>query len=179
MTAPEFSRSMRLVDLLAGPDTIRLAATGTECSALARRFGIEAISRFRVVVRASELCEGAVRLEGTVNAEVVVAGEADGPPLEFVVGEEFEEIVATPAAIRVMGARNPDQAEDAEPAPGGVIDLGELAAQQLSLALDPVTLEAGRFEDGTLACSTGDGDPGADTPFAALRALNPQGPPAR
>ncbi len=175
MTAPEFSRVMRLSDLLPESGGICLQASGRECAALARRFGVESIADFRVTLRACRLLEDAVRLEGTACAEVSVAGEAGEPPLEFIIGEEFEEIVATPEAIEELGALNSEQAEDAEPAPGGVFDVGEVCAQQLSLALDPVLLEAGRFEGETLACSAGDDDADADNPFSALRTLDLQG----
>ena len=104
-----------------------------------------------------------------------MSGETGEPPLEFIIGEEFEEIVATPEAIEVLGSLDPEQAEDAEPAPGGVFDVGEVCAQQLSLALDPVMLEAGRFESGTLACSAGDDGPDAESPFSALRTLDLHG----
>lgn len=166
---------MHLADLLSGSGRICLEASARECAALARRFGVEAISDFRVTLQTHGLREGAIRLEGTACAEVAVAGEAGEPPLEFIIGEEFEEIVATPEAIEVLGTVSSEQAEDAEPAPGGVFDVGEVCAQQLSLALDPVMLEAGRFENGTLACSAGDDDPDADNPFSALRTFGLHG----
>ncbi|MCY4591999.1 MAG: hypothetical protein OXE86_15865 [Alphaproteobacteria bacterium] len=175
MTAPEFSRVMHLADLLSGSGRICLQASGRECAALARRFGVESISDFRVTLRTRRLHEGAIRLEGTACAEVAVAGEAGEPPLDFIIGEEFEETVATPEAIEILGEIDSEQAEDAEPAPGGVFDVGEVCAQQLSLALDPVMLEAGRFESGTLACSAGDGDLDGDSPFSALRTLDLHG----
>ena len=172
-TGPEFSRRRRLDDLTA-EGTISLSASARECGALARRFGIESVSGLTVTAKATELAPGAVRIGGTVSAQIAVAGETDAPALDFVVGEPFEEIVATAAGLRALRDSRPDEADDAELAAGETVDLGELAAQILSLAIDPVMIEAASFEEGTVSFSAGEDD-AADGPFAALDALRPEG----
>ncbi len=174
--APEFSRRVPLAEIDRAPRPRRIAATPAECAALARRFGIEALSGLRAEARLAETAPGVVLAEGIVEAEVSVVGDPAEDPVDFTVSEGFEEVFATPRGWKALAAAAPDGEVDAEPVSGGAIDLGEVAAQVLSLALDPVLLEAAAFDDGVPAFSAGGGaDEAAGGPFAALAALRRRG----
>lgn len=68
-----------------------------------------------------------------------------------------------------------DMESDLEPLPGDVLDLGEILAEQLALAVDPYPKAPGvEFQ----APSPGDDEEqnkGKNSPFAALAALKPKG----
>ena len=137
MTAPEFSRPVRIDTLDSAPQTMRVEADAEERTALARRFG---------------------RLDRTVAAEVSLTQEGDlVTGSGTVVGEVTQSCVATgePVGARVKAPfelafrPQPDAAardEEIELAEaeldtifyaGGAVDIGEAVAETLLLNLDP------------------------------------------
>ena len=67
---------------------------------------------------------------------------------------------------------SPDEDVDAELVVEREIDIGEVTSQCLSLALDPLLLEAGALDEGTIAYSGGPNeDAETASPFAALATL--------
>lgn len=135
MTAPEFSRLVRLDALGEGPREIAIEADRAECAALAARFGIVRIARLAATAELS--CAGeVVRAEGRIAAEVVQACVATGVDLSTAIDEPFtlrfvperslaEELELDAGELDEIGYQ------------GGAVDLGEAVAQSLALALDP------------------------------------------
>jgi len=128
---PEFSRPERMTR---PPPEVRVEASAEECAALARRFGLPAVARLACRFRLAPAAKGAVRAEGELDALV--------SQVCVVTGEVFEAPVAERFAVRFVeaGSENPepDLGDDDEiPCEGGTMDLGEAAAEQLALALDP------------------------------------------
>jgi len=185
---PEFSRPV-VVESLHGDQAVReIEAGAAECRALAGRFRLQAVHSLRATVRLSRLRghqAGMVQVKGTLTAEVVQTCVVTLEPVPESVTESFsalfspdaaeddQEMVLDPAALD----------EDLpEPLIDGVIDIGELTAQHLSLALDPYPRApgvefTGYDDDERPAASDGeaDGEPGAGPapsgPFGALAAL--------
>lgn len=172
---PEFSRPLSVDSLGGGPVTRRIEADATERDALARRFGLEALNRFEATVTATREAGGEiVSVSGTLAAEPVQVCVVTLEPFPNPVEDSFEIKFTTvpPAAASVVDIEiDPDSLDEPEPLEGRTLDLGELASQFLSLALDPHPRRPGAEIDPDLADP---GAGGADNPFAALRALKPR-----
>ncbi len=128
---PEFSRPERLAR---PPPEVRVVASAAECAALARRLGLPAIASLACRFRLVPAAQGAVHAEGKLEAVVA--------QVCVVSGEVFEALVAERFVVRFVPAGSedpePDLADDDEiPCVGETMDLGEAAAEQLALALDP------------------------------------------
>lgn len=160
MTA-EFSRAVPLSKIAPGGTTFAVTATADECAVLAARMGIPAVHAldcsFTVIperadpsrIQASGLLRARVTRECIVSAEEFETPVADVFSVIFVPeGEESED-------------PDPDM-DDEIPYRGDTIDLGEAAAEQLALALDPYP----RIEGATVP----EIDPEEDrNPFAVLK----------
>lgn len=130
-SAPEFSRK---APMARPPEEMRVEANEVECAALARRFGLPAIRSLSCRFRLRPASRGAVAAEGELEARVVQVCVASG--------EEFDARVRERFAVRFVPegreAPDPDLDDDDEIAcAGDTMDLGEAAAEQLALALDP------------------------------------------
>lgn len=161
-TTPEFPRPVHADRI--GPEgrTERVEASAAERAALARRFGIPGIGQLAAEVALRPEPGGAVRATGRLSAEVTQSCVVTLDPVE----QRVEEAVD----LRFVPEGEESDADDPEspdevPMTGGVLDLGEALAEQLSLALDPYP----RAPGAELPAEAGEG--GRASPFAALRAL--------
>lgn len=133
---PEFSRPIRIDAIGEAPRTIEIEADDRERAALARRFGIEAIDALTAAVTVRRHAAG-VLAEGRVAARVVQLCVATAAPLTAAVDAPFRLLfVPEPEDEGTEIELDPD-ALDTLPLEGGAVDLGEAAAETLSLALDP------------------------------------------
>ena len=177
MPPPEFARPFETEGLAGTPAVRRLEAKPDERAALARRLGLVDLRALTADLTLTRLAGGFVRVEGALSATVVQTCVVTLDPFEATVAEDFAALFAPPDRMpEGDGLVDPD-ADLPEPLDGTRIDLGELVAQQLSLALAPypkapgVTFEgasAGEEEDGT---SDGGEAEAARNPFAALAKL--------
>ena len=137
MSAPEFSRLYRVDTLGAAPRSVAIEAAEEERAALAGRFALQAVAALSARAELSRSGE-AVTAAGTVRARVVQSCVATGEPVEAAVEEPF----------RIVFRPHPDAGPEEEIElsegeldtvfyDGGAIDLGEAAAETMSLALDP------------------------------------------
>jgi uncharacterized metal-binding protein YceD (DUF177 family) len=158
---PELSRPVILAHIPPGGRDLDIEASAEECAALARRLGIEAVNRLGAHLHLAPEADGAVRARGTLAAEVV--------QLCVVSLEPLTQQVAAPLALRLLP---PGRAAEDTPADEldeiesehGVVDLGEVVAEELALALDPYP----RLPDADLPPEAQDPEEG---PFAGLAAL--------
>lgn len=132
----EFSRLERL-DTIGGEDrTVTIAADADERAALARRFDLVAVERLEGAFAVRRDPAG-VLVRGTVLAAVVQACSVTGDPLPATI----DELVAL--RFVAPGADGGDEIElgsdsiDTVELEGGGVDLGEVAAETMALALDP------------------------------------------
>jgi uncharacterized metal-binding protein YceD (DUF177 family) len=140
---PEFSRTVPVDRLRRGVLNERIEATEKERKALAERFELEAVNSLVADVRLEPMKSGMVRVSGHIDADVVQTCVVSLDSVPATVSEPFAALFAPPEMI---GEEDGDididaLAEDEEDLPEPIlnhrIDIGELAAQHLSLALDP------------------------------------------
>jgi uncharacterized metal-binding protein YceD (DUF177 family) len=133
----EFSRPLRLEGRQGRLD-FAIAAEPAELGALAARFSLEAIERLEASGSVRARPGGGWRLALQLRAEVVQTCVVSLEPVVTAITE--------PVQIDFLPANRPghaieidlDAEDDAEPLPeDGVLDVGEIAAQHLSLALPP------------------------------------------
>ena len=138
----EFARPVTLDRLPPGETVHDIAAEPGERAALARRFTLLALDRLVARVRLTRLEGGLVRLAAELSADVVQECVVSLEPVASRVEDGFTLLYGEgreDAGEAVVSG----EAELVEPAAGGVIDIGEAVAQQLSLALDPFPRAAG------------------------------------
>lgn len=141
----EFSRTFPVEKLRDRPAHERIEANDEEREALARRMDIVAINALMADIHLQRIHSGKmVEVSGRLKADVVQNCVVTLEPFESHVDEEF-----TAYFVRhddVPNAEEIEIAEDRSPeaiSPNGEIDLGELTAQHLSLALDPYPRKPG------------------------------------
>jgi len=134
----EFSRPMALDRVSATQHREEIIATDKELAALAQRFGLLSLDRLSASFTLKRVRKDLVRAKGRVSAELVQACVVTLDPIPAHIDEKFEvdflEGVQPAVADIELDA---EAAEAPEPVPDGWIDLGELAAEQLGLAIDP------------------------------------------
>ena len=138
MSAPEFSRPVRLDTLGAEPREMTIEADEAERAALARRFGLVRIDRLAAdaaLVRNGDEIVASGRIAAAVTQSCVASGE----PVESLLEEPFE-LVFRPAPT----SGRPDEEVELSQGEldvifydGAWIDLGEAVAETLFLSLDP------------------------------------------
>jgi uncharacterized metal-binding protein YceD (DUF177 family) len=131
----EFSRPVALDRLPPGETAYEIAATPEERAALARRFALLALDRLEARVRLCALAGGLWRLSAELSADVRQECVVTLEPVAGRIEDRFSLVYgagADEAEVVLSG-----EAELVEPLPEGALDLGEVVAQQLSLALDP------------------------------------------
>jgi uncharacterized metal-binding protein YceD (DUF177 family) len=136
VSAPEFSRPLGADTIGDESRTVAIEANEGERAALARRFELVAIDRLaaRFMIRRDAV---GIVADGRVEAAVTQACSVTGDPLAVIVDE--------PVALRFVEADDSGQEEieladgdlDVIPYDGGAIDLGEVSAETMALALDP------------------------------------------
>ena len=130
----EFSRIVAIARLGAEPAVYQFEANAAEREALAHRLGLLSLGRLEVEARLVRAVGGGVRLEGRVAADLVQECVVTLEPVPGSIREEFA-ILYRRQAPRSESI-DPDS-EDVELLESDEIDVGEAAAQQLSLAIDP------------------------------------------
>jgi uncharacterized metal-binding protein YceD (DUF177 family) len=147
MTAPEFSRPVRIDTIGEGPRTLAVEAEEVERVNLARRFGLVAIDRLAADLKLSRKGSD-VAMAGTLSAKVVQACVATGEPLEAAIEIPFA------LSFRPQPeAAGPDEEVELGEAELDVvfygkamIDVGEAVAETLLLYLDPYPRAPGAAE---------------------------------
>jgi len=147
-----------------GPAGLDLAveATDDECAALARRMALPAILSLNCRFHLEWGADGDLSAHGHLVARVVQTC--------IVSLEDFTTAVEERFTVRCVA--DGDESDDPDPAAldeityvDGTLDLGEAAAEQLALALDPYPRAPG-------AVLPEISDDGETSPFAALSALH-------
>ena len=171
MTAPEFSRPVRLDTLGEQPRTMEISAGPTERAALARRFGLLALDRLEAALAISRT-GGEVAVHGTLQAEITQACVASGAPVPARLAVPFDILFRPQPAGRADEEIELGEGEmDVVFYEGGEVDVGEAVGETLSLSLDPwprapeadaILREAGVRQEG---------EEEKESPFAALAAL--------
>jgi uncharacterized metal-binding protein YceD (DUF177 family) len=166
MTTPEFSRPVGVNTLPRGGRTIAIEADEAERVALARRFGLLALDAFKARLTLTAGRGDTVVVTGTLTAAVVQRCVVTLDPVPAAVEDEVEAVFAAAAGRDEAEIEVDPLAAEVEPLADGRIDLGELAAQHLSLALDPYPRSPDAPEP---AAVPPEGGPETRRPFAVLK----------
>jgi len=155
----ELSRPIAVAKIGGSARAIRISATAEECAAVAARMGLPAIRSLECSFILTTEDDGvSVFAEGRLRAAVTQSC--------VVSAEEFDALVEDAFALRFVPAGteredpNPDLPDEI-PYEAGTIDLGEAAAEQLGLVLDPYP----RMDGATVLTIEDDEDA---SPFAIL-----------
>jgi uncharacterized metal-binding protein YceD (DUF177 family) len=159
---PEFHHPLSLDRI--GPHGLDLAveASAAACSALAERMNIPAVLALTCAFHLIREGRDTILARGVLRARVT--------QICVISLEEFDAPVEEVFQVRFVpsGEESDDidpEADDEIPFDGNTIDLGEAAAEQLGLALDPYPRMPG------VEMPEAEAEP-EDHPFAALRRLN-------
>jgi uncharacterized metal-binding protein YceD (DUF177 family) len=158
VAVPEFHRPLA-VDRI-GPAGLEHSVTATpaECAALTPRLGIPAVLSLECRFRLRRAEGGRIAADGNLRARLVRDCVISLDPFEMDVAEDFQ------VAFVPEGQESDDldpESEDEIPYAGGAIDLGEAAAEQLALSLDPYPHKPG------VALPEAASEP-LESPFASL-----------
>lgn len=153
--------------------TVILEATPADCTDLAERLLLPAVAAAKADLRVLVIPDG-LRVEGRLYATLT---QICGVTLE-----PFESVIEAPLAQVYLHAlhrtpdcddvNDPDAEDPPEPLDPRGIDLGDLAAQNLALALDPFPrLPGAALDHETIQAGDETMASGAVQPFAVLAAL--------
>jgi uncharacterized metal-binding protein YceD (DUF177 family) len=134
----EFSRPLSLDRVSTTQHREEITATDKERVALVERFGLLSLDSLTASFTLKRVRKDLVRVKGHVTAALAQACVVTLDPVPAQVDERFEVDFLEGVQPAVTDVElDAEAAEAPEPAPDGWIDLGELAAEQLGLALDP------------------------------------------
>lgn len=166
---PEFSREIDAETVSEVARRVDIGADENERRRLTGRFRLIGIDRLSAEVSLQRRA-GIIHAEGVVEAQVTQACVVTGEPLAAQIKAPFH-IRYMPDALGGSGDEEVELSEedcDTLPLGGGRIDLGELAAETLALALDPYPRSPGA----DAAMRARQAEQAEDSsPFAALKAL--------
>lgn len=164
-----------------GPNgaALEIAASDSERAALAKRFGFLGLPAFSARVTVDRQPGGQIVVEGRLRGRIVQACILTLDPVTQDLDEAFRIVFKQDLAEE----RDPESGEalvsaqtDApEPLPGNQLDVGEIVAEQLSLAADPYPRKPGVKLEDVLPKPRKDSRHGRQEqrrhPFAGLAAL--------
>jgi uncharacterized metal-binding protein YceD (DUF177 family) len=180
LAGPEFSRLVEL-DRLRDQDSLhQISADARERHALALRFGLVALDQLSAEIVLRRVRGGAaVRLHGRLTALATQSCVVTLEPVATRVEEKFTLLFAEearPTAAEVIVGLDDDSAP--EPLPETALDIGEIAAQQLALALPAYPRAAGASLERAWPDSAAR-DASAAKAFAALARLKERRGPGK
>ena len=165
---PEFSRRVPVSRIGAGGLEQAVVASAAECRALAQRLQLPAVASLSCRFRLSPPLGGQVAAEAELRAEVTRLCVVSLEPFEAVVSERFTlRFVPEGAEEDDIDPESPDEIGYA----GAGLALGETAAEQLALALDPYPRMPGLAPPTHPAPLEAATEPEPPHPFAALARL--------
>ncbi len=169
---PELSRPYTVERLPAGGTDFAIQASAEERQALLRRFDLVALEELEAGGRVQPVPgRGLIEVEGRLRAALSQRCVVTLEPVPAQVEAEFRRIFSLDQD-RASEVEVDPEADEPEPLESGVIDVGELVAEELAVALDPYPRAPGA--DAALAeVAPPNGEPVA-TPFASLALLRRQ-----
>jgi uncharacterized metal-binding protein YceD (DUF177 family) len=132
---PEFSRPLRAHEIGGNPRRQAIEANEAERAALAARFDLLALDRLVADITLRRDAAG-IRITGQIDAAGAQPCVATAEPVPFLITEPVA-LLLTESLPEGDEIELADADLDSEPLTGDVIDIGEIAAQALALALNP------------------------------------------
>lgn len=146
---------------------VTIDADDAERAALARVHGVDSVGRFYVSLQVTPWKRNGVKVEGTVEADIIQSCVVTLEPLETVIRERVEGVFL-PADSKLgrrgfgeggevlLDAEGPDSPEIFE---GDSIDVGALAEEFFGLAIDPYPRRSGVSMTAAPAAEPSDAEP--------------------
>jgi len=167
--------AVSIADLKEEPSRYHVVATEAERTALAQRFGLRRLAAMEADVTIAQLHGGvAMRVEGRIQADLTQDCVVSLEPVDQHIDDKFTldfgepaDVVDTETGELLLSA---DQ-DDPEPMPHGELDLGELLAEHLALAIDPYPRKPGIALDQVLQTNGITLEGAQQSPFAVLSGL--------
>jgi uncharacterized metal-binding protein YceD (DUF177 family) len=165
---PEFSRRIMAQEIEPDGIEVTIEADPKERAALAERFGLVALDRLQArMALLTTATKGLYRLDGHLEADVVQSCVVTLDPLPSRISDDFSRLYGLAEAALESLDLDPEAEDPPDPIDHGAIDIGEAAAEQLALCLDPFPRKAGvEFADSAFAPKPDK----ADNPFRVLEA---------
>jgi hypothetical protein len=163
----EFERRQKVDRVTDKPMMVHVQAEPAECHAVARRLELQAVEALEADCTLDRPLHGdSVRLRGHLRAKVTQTCVVTLEPILAEIEAGFERLYVPGWTPEIEGDEETVDAEapDMEPLQGDSIDVGEVAVEELSLALDPYPRLPG-------AAVEEDDDAGRPNPFQSLAAL--------
>lgn len=148
----EWSHMVDIDKISSEPKQFKFSADERQRIDLARRLGIVSVEEAQAIVTVQKVSGGIYHAIGSIQADVTQSCVVSLAPVPAHIEDEFEGWYGdkTANAVSFAKARSErdvkqghteievmEESADPEPIIGGKIDIGELATQYLSLALDP------------------------------------------
>lgn len=143
----EFSRIENLPKLAARDKPLVLTADEGERRALAKRAGIPAIEFFETSFKVSKTGPETFEITGTIKATLILTCGRSLKDFTSKIEESFTETFITQGGYDKMAEDDLEERDDYEVFEGDEIDLGEMAAQLMILAIDPFPHLKGDFPE--------------------------------
>ena len=178
----EFSRPVKIDSIDAKGRVETITATDEECHALAKRFDIQSVESVKATVKLKPQGDRMTyHATGELTAAIIQTCAISAQDIHSAITETFEAWYVDQQKVtlfsRVKAKKDqedtadefemPEEKDDPEVVTGGTIDVGELTAQYLALAIDPY-LRAEDVDNGNYIEVKPEDKPNA---FAALAAL--------
>lgn len=182
--APEWSVLVDAQTVTSNPQKLRIAAAEEERKALCKRLDLNSISSLSADVTLHREKGNIIHVNGLMKANVTQTCSVTTDRVQTRIEETFEGWFADQDRIvmlakarherlgRMTDSEIPilDESEDPEPLVNGMIDIGELVVQHLSLAVDAFPRRRGLEDSEIVEISAGDpGESLRRNPFAALK----------
>ncbi|MBS0519205.1 MAG: DUF177 domain-containing protein [Proteobacteria bacterium] len=176
---PELERIVDLDRMSPAGAALEIVASDSERAALVRRFGFLELPAFAARVTVDRRPGGQIVVEGRLRGKIVQACILSLDPVTQELDEAFHIVFKQGLAEE----RDPEsgealvsaQADAPEPLPGNLLDVGEIVAEQLSLAADPYPRKPGLKLEDVMPKLRATGRPNRAEqrrhPFAGLAAL--------
>ena len=140
--APEFSRPLDVTRVPPQGSTEKISAEPRECADLARRFGLPALHSLEAELKVSRWRGEGLKIKGRFTADLDQSCVVSLDVFRSLLTDEFESYFLPAGSSE--GANRPLIEEgDAEPFENGIIDMGEVVAETVALALDPYPKKPG------------------------------------
>ncbi len=144
LVQPEFSRPIALEKIPPSGMEQTLEAKENERKALAERFGLLELLKLEAKITLHPArADQAIAVTGSLIADVVQQCVITLDPLPSHIEHSFKVFYAAPELLEGGAGPSDPNEEDFEPIIEGVIDLGELVAQNLGIMLDPYPRKEG------------------------------------
>ncbi len=152
-----------------------ITATDEECSAIAARFGVEAVHSVSATIHVQPWKRGGFRARGEASASITQTCVVTLDPFETEVRAQLDQLfvartsrLAADDAAEIVVSHDED---DIGYIDDGEIELGEFAVEALCLELDPYPRKEGAELPVSSSGEAGD-DAAKGNPFAVLKQLN-------